>query len=157
LYSVGIDHAGATNLLRHDGPSLERETLLDSIPEEDLDASLAVDPGSHLLYASLGRDRIVCWDGKQLKPLDAEGCAPLRLAARDGLLYSLNKDSTVSVLKGETGERLAEVSLFADGEWCALLRDGRYAASPGGDVRVKVFEDDAPASTKDDYRLLIEE
>ena len=150
LYSVGIDHAGATNLLLHDGPGFERETVLDSIPEEDLDASLALDPDTHLLYATLGRDRIVCWDGKQLKRIEAENCAPRRLAARDGLLYSLNKDSTVSVLQSDTGARLAEISLFADGEWCALLRDGRYAASPGGDIHVKVFEEDAPVEATED-------
>jgi WD40 repeat protein len=157
LYSVGIDHAGATNLLRHDGPGFERETVLDSIPEEDLDASLALDPDTHLLYASLGRDRIVCWDGKELKTIEAENCAPRRLAARDGLLYSLNKDSTVSVLQSDTGARLAEISLFADGEWCALLRDGRYAASPGGDIHVKVFEEDAPVKATEDYRVQIGE
>jgi hypothetical protein len=155
LYSVGIDHNGATNLLCHGGPGFEKETVLDSIPQEDLDASLALDPETHRLYATLGLDRVISWDGAELRRIDVENCAPLRLLARDGLLYTLNKDSTVSVLRSDTGARLAEISLFADGEWCALLRDGRYAASPGGDVRVKGFEDEAPVKATEDYRLRI--
>lgn len=155
LYSVGVDPSGATNLLRHEGPGFERETLLDSITEEDLDASLALDPETHVLYAALGRDRIVSWDGSQLKTIAAENAVPRRLVARNRLLYSLNKDSTVTVLNSASGAWLAQISLFADGEWCALFRDGRYAASPGGDVHVKVFADNAPVEATEDYRLRI--
>ena len=155
LYSVGVDPSGATNLLRHEGPGFERETLLDSITEEDLDASLALDPDTHVLYAALGRDRIVSWDGSQLSTIAAENAVPLRLVARHRLLYSLNKDSTVTVLNSSSGAWLAQISLFADGEWCALFRDGRYAASPGGDVHVKVFAYDAPVKATEDYRLRI--
>ena len=52
--------------------------------------------------------------------------------ARDGLLFSLNKDSTVTVSDSATGASLAEIYLFSDGEWCTLFRDGRYAASREG-------------------------
>jgi hypothetical protein len=155
LYSVGIDGAGATNLVLHEGPGFERETLVDRIADEDLDASMALDPDTHVLYASLGRDRIVAWDGSQLKAFNAENCAPRLLVARDGMLYSLNRDSTVSVLESATGARLAEISLFANGEWCVLFRDGRYAASPGGDVNVKVFVGGQPVSASEDYRMPI--
>jgi hypothetical protein len=155
LYSVGIDQAGATNLVLHAGPGFERETLLDSAVDEDLDASLALDPDTHVLYAALGRDRVVAWDGSQLRTLNVENCAPRLLVARDGMLYSLNRDSTVSVLESATGKRLAEITLFANGEWCALFRDGRYAASPGGDVNVKVFAGEQPVSASEDYRMQV--
>jgi hypothetical protein len=157
LYSVGIDAAGATNLLRHDGAGFEKETLLDSVAEEDLDASMTVDPVTHVLYASLGRDRIVSWDGKRLAVLPVSNASPRKLLAANRLLYSLNRDATVTVLDGVTGAPLAELSLFADGEWCALLRDGRYAASLGGDVHVKVFAGGSPVGATEDYRLRLGE
>jgi hypothetical protein len=88
-----------------------------------------------------------------MREIAPQNTAPRRLVARAGMLFSLNRDSTVSVLNATTGERLAEISLFADGEWCALFNDGRYAASLGGDVHVKVFQNDSPVQTTEDYRL----
>jgi WD40 repeat protein len=153
LYSVGIDASGATNLVQHSGPGFEQETLLGRVSEEDLDVSLAVDPSTHVLYATLGHDSISAWDGAHMREIAPQNTAPRRLVARAGMLFSLNRDSTVSVLNATTGERLAEISLFADGEWCALFNDGRYAASLGGDVHVKVFQNDSPVQTTEDYRL----
>ncbi len=153
LYSVGIDASGATNLVRHSGPGFEQETLLGRVSEEDLDVSLALDPSTHVLYATLGHDSISAWDGTQMRQIALQNTAPRRLIARAGILYTLNRDSTVSVLDGATGARLAEISLFADGEWCALLKDGRYAASLGGDAHVKVFQNDFPVQATEDYRL----
>ena len=156
LYSVGIDAAGSTNLVMHEGASFERESLLQSFPEEDLDASIALDPDTRVLYASFGRDRVSAWDGKQMKTVILDNAAPRKLVARDALLFSLNKDSTVTVSDSATGARLAEIYLFSDGEWCSLFRDGRYAASPGGDMHVKVYVDGAPVKSTEDYRLRIE-
>jgi hypothetical protein len=153
LYSVGIDASGATNLVRHSGPGFEQETLLGRVSEEDLDVSLALDPSTHVLYTTLGHDSISAWDGRQMKEIALQNTAPRRLVARSGILYTLNRDSTVSVLDGATGARLAEISLFADGEWCALLKDGRYAASLGGDAHVKVFQNGLPVQANEDYRL----
>jgi len=156
LFSVGIDASGSTNLVLHEGASFERESLLQSVPEEDLDVSLALDPDTHVLYASLGRDRVMAWDGKQMKSIVLDHAAPRKLVARDALIFSLNKDSTVTVSDSASGARLAEIYLFSDGEWCTLFRDGRYAASPGGDIHVKVYADGAPVKSTEDYRLRIE-
>ena len=155
LYTIGVDLAGTTSLLRHDGPGFDHVTVLDSVAEEDLNGSVALDPSTHRLYAALGVDRIVAGDGTGVKPLLLEETAPRRLAARDGLVYALNKSGTVSVADGKTGARLAEIYLFADGEWCVLFRDGRYAASPGGDVHARVFADGAPLKATEDFRLRI--
>ncbi|HEY9595771.1 MAG TPA: WD40 repeat domain-containing protein [Spirochaetia bacterium] len=155
LYSVGVDASGATNLLLHDGAGFDHETLLDSVPTEDLDAGMSLDPSTHRLFAIVGRDRIVRWDGKQLTPLALRGTSALRLLARDNLLFVLNRDGTVTVSSGDTGESFGEIALFADGEWAALLRDGKYAASTGGDVRVRVFVGGAPVKATEDFRVRI--
>ncbi|HVO37631.1 MAG TPA: hypothetical protein VMV03_01260 [Spirochaetia bacterium] len=157
LYAVGVDAAGATNLLRYDGPGFERETVLASDPEEDLDASLALDPDTHAVFASVGRARVVSWDGRETRALPAEVATSRKLLARDGLLMSLNRDSTLTISAQATGERIAELSLFPDGEWAVLAHGGGYLASPGGDARVSVFLDDEPVSAREDYRLRIEQ
>ena len=156
LYSVGIDAARSTNLLRHDGPGFEKETLLDSVAEEDLDASLSLDPDQHVLYAAFGRDRIVAWDGQALRSLAVENSMPRRLVARGKLLFSVNRDSTVTVADAQTGARRAQIALFNDGEWCVVFKDGSYAASTGGDLHVRVFSDGSPVKATEDYRLRID-
>jgi len=156
LYSVGVDQSGSTNLLRFEGPSFAAESLLDSVPYVDLNVALALDPDTHVLYATLGQDRTLAWDGTQIRVIDLQNAAPRRLLARDHLLFSLNKDSTVTVADGATGAWLARVGLFQDGEWCVIMSDGRYAASTGGDMNVQVIANGAPVAAKEDYRLRIQ-
>ncbi|HET6449688.1 MAG TPA: WD40 repeat domain-containing protein [Spirochaetia bacterium] len=156
LYSIGVDSARKTNLLLHDGPGFERETVLDTVPQENLDARLSLDPDRHVLFATMGQDRAVSWDGHELKVLSLHNTVPTRLLVRSGLAFSLNKDSTVTVADAGSGERLADLALFADGEWCVVFSDGHYAASTGGDAHVRVFADGSPVSTPEDYRLRIE-
>jgi hypothetical protein len=156
LYAVGIDTAGSTNLVRYDGPGFEREKVLDSVAEEDLDASLALDPDRHVLYATLGKDRAVAWDGQALRALPLENSMPRRLAAQDGLLFCLNGDSTVTVTDAQSGSWRAQIALFNDGEWCIVFRNGSYAASTGGDLHVRVFVDGAAVKATEEYRLRID-
>ena len=156
LYSVGVDAARSTNLLRHDGPGFERETLLDHVAAEDLDAVLSFDPVQHVLYATLGRDRAVAWDGQSLRTLSLENSVPRRLLVRNGLAFAVNRDSTVTIADARTGETRAQAALFSDGEWAIVFADGRYAASTGGDLHVRVFSDGSPVKTTEDYRLRIE-
>jgi hypothetical protein len=156
LYSVGIDAARSTNLMRHDGPGFETETLLDSVAEEDLDAGLSLDPDSHELYAALGRDRVVAWDGRTLRTLALENSVPRLLVARGSLLFSVNRDSTITVADAKTGAQRARLALFKDGEWAAVFTDGTYTASTGGDLHVRVIADGSPVAAREDYRLRID-
>ena len=156
LYSIGVDAARETNLLRHDGPGFDRETLLDHVAWEDLDAGLSFDPVRRVLYATLGRDRAVSWDGQSLATLALENAVPRRLVVQDGLAFAVNRDSTVTVADARTGEERALVALFTDGEWAAVFANGRYAASTGGDLHVRVFADGSPVKATEDYRLRME-
>jgi hypothetical protein len=140
----------------HEGAGFERETLLDSVAEEDLDASFSLDPDQHVLYAAFGLDRVVAWDGRALRSLTMENSLPRRLVARKRLVFSVNKDSTVTVADAQTGAQRAQIALFNDGEWCVVFRDGSYAASTGGDLHVRVFVDGAPVKATEDYRLRID-
>ena len=156
LYSLGVDDSGSTTLLRHDGSGFERETLIASVPEENLDASLALDPVTHTLYASLGRASIVSWDGSKEVEIPT-GYGNVRgLFAGAGLIISMDRDSTLAIEEKFSGSRLAELCLFADGEWAATVQGGGYLASPGGDAHVKVFVNGTMAKAAEDYRLRIE-
>ena len=156
LYSLGVDARGATNLLFHEGASFEKETVIASDPEEVLDASLALDPATHVLFASLGRAGIVSWNGVRATTLPSDYATWRRLLAHDGLIMTLDKDSTIVIMDETSGARIAEVSLFIDGEWAVLVRGGGYFASPGGDAHVKVYVNDSAVKATEDYRLRIE-
>lgn len=156
LYSLGVDASGTTNLVLHDGSGFERETLLATDPEENLDASLALDPSTHVLYASLGRARIVSWDGQKITTLPSDYAGWRKLLACTGLILSLDRDSVLVITEQSTGSRVGELSLFSDGEWAATVRGGGYVASPGGDAHVKVFVNGSPVKANEDYRLRVE-
>lgn len=156
LYSLGVDAAGATNLILHDGSGFEKETVIASEPEENLDASLALDPSTHILYASLGRARIVSWDGAKTTTIPSEYVSLRGFVACQGLIVSLDRNSVLGIIQQATGSRIGELSLFSDGEWAATVSGGGYLASPGGDAHVKVFANGTPVKATEDYRLRIE-
>lgn len=155
LYSIGVAADGSTSLLRHSGRGLETETSIDRVEWEDLFASLALDPSTGLLFSSLGSARIGVWDAASLalQRFPEPGRVPRSLRARDGLLFALNRDSTVSVWKQASGERLAEISVFSDGEWAFLLPDGRYACSEGAVVHLSVTVGGQPVPRPADCRV----
>jgi hypothetical protein len=156
LYSLGVDGSGATNLLRHDGPGFERETVLASEPEENLDASLALDPSTHELYASMTRTSVVSWNGVRASAIPTEYGAVGGLVVCADLMMSLDRDSILVMEDKASGSRIAALYLFQDGEWAAEVRGGGYLASPGGDVHVKVFLNGSLMKATEDYRLRIE-
>jgi hypothetical protein len=154
LYSIGVDRGGSTSLLRHSGPGFETETPIDRVDWEDLFAALALDSSTGLLFSSLGSARISVWDTGALALMRFPDTAqiPRTLRARDGLLFALNRDSTVSVWD-ERGPHLAEISIFSDGEWCFQLADGRFSASSAGAGHLEVTIDGSPAPDKDAFRI----
>jgi hypothetical protein len=155
LYSLSVAADGSTSLLRHSGRGLETETPIDRVDWEDLFASLALDPSTGLLFSSLGSARIGVWDAASLalQRFPDPARVPRSLRARDGLLFALNRDSTVSVWNQKSGERLAEISVFADGEWAFLLPDGRYGCSEGGASRLSVTVGGQPVPQPADCRV----
>jgi hypothetical protein len=109
-----------------------------------------------VLYASLGRKGIVAWDGVRATTLPTDYATWRRLLACDGLIMTLDRDSTLVITDQASGARVGELSLFIDGEWAVVVRGGGYLASPGGDAHVKVFVNGAPVKATEDYRLRVE-
>jgi hypothetical protein len=140
LYSLQVDATGNTVLLANSGKDLEQQFSVMEYPGEDLNASIVLDPTDGRLYSSLGFDRVMRWDGTGLAPIAANDQVPRRLAVRAGLLYSLNRNSTVSIWDTSAGRFEGDMYFFPSGEWCVLFPDGSFAASESGARLVNVFE-----------------
>jgi len=144
LYSLGVAADGTTNLVTHSGRDFQDDSVVDSTPGEHLSASLSLDSATGALYTSLGRERISQWKHGSLAKLPVSALGTVGLSFGSGLLYSLNADSSVTIIDPEHSQRPAELSVFTDGEWALVLPDGKFAASAGAETRVGVFSDERP-------------
>ena len=151
LYSLGVDADGTTNLLAHSGADYQNQTLVDGSPGEHLSASLCLDGATGTLYSSLGREKISRWRQGSLEKLPVSATGTVGLASASGILYSLNRDSSVSFIDAASGRSLADLSVFNDGGWALLLADGRFAASSGSESRVSILSDGVPVQNTGDY------
>jgi hypothetical protein len=156
LYSLQVDASGNTVLLANSGKDLEQQFSVMEYPGEDLNASIVQDPSDGRLYSSLGFDRIMRWDGTDLAPIPASDQVPRRLAVRGGLLYSLNRNSTVSIWDTSAGRFVGDMYFFPSGEWCVLFPDGGFASSEGAARMVHVFEKNGAGTLeRDRYRVRV--
>jgi WD40 repeat protein len=108
-----------------------------------LTAALAADGRT---MASGGGDGVVLlWDidtGKIVQKLaghetDVESVAFYRDGTR---VVSVSEDKTLRVWDRSTGDQLAVAVGFTDGEYLAYSRGGKYTASDGGHVHLKILE-----------------
>jgi WD40 repeat protein len=140
LYSLGVDAAGTTNLVKTPGPGFQASTVIDTAAGEFLGAGLAVDGPRGVIYSTIGRTRVVAWSGgsRSLVPQSARGCT--RLAADGGILAALWRDSTVR-LWDAAGHAGGQLALFSDGGWASIRSDGRVTASQSAAGRITVYND----------------
>jgi hypothetical protein len=153
LYSLGIDAAGDTVLMSHEGPGFEREHVLSRYEGEDLSASLGLDTATGAVYASLGYGGIVAWDGSAASAIPSEWRVPRRLAAAAGVLASLNRDVTVSCWDPTARGMLGDLYLLASGDWCLAGTSGRWSATEGAAPLVRVTVDGSLVSDPSAWRV----
>jgi len=139
LYSLGVSPDGRTNLTLYDGEELQKAAVLDSADGEYPSASLSTDPAKDYLYSSLGREVVKMWTGVSLESLGDYARGTLALRALDGLLASLQRDSTVSLWDTTADRAFAEIYPFADGSWAAVMADGTILGSPDGRRKVRIL------------------
>jgi WD40 repeat protein len=144
LYSLGVDPDGTTNLLAHTGKDFQTQSVVESTPGDHLSASLCFDGYTGTLYTSLGRERISRYRQGSLTRLPAPAFGTIGLFCGNGLLYSLNRDSSVSLIDPGSGQNVAELSVFPDGGWALVMPDGKYAVSAGSQSRISVLQGDTP-------------
>ena len=138
LYSLAVDGDGVTKLFRHEGTGLERESVVDE-NEDDLTASVSRDPATDVLYSSLGRQRVTAWSRGSLRTIGAPSPGITSLQARNGLLASAQRDSTVSLWDTIADRPVATLYPFSDGSWAAIFADGSVGGAPSGLAKVSYF------------------
>jgi hypothetical protein len=141
LYSLGVDEAGDTVMMAHEGADLETARVLARYEGEDIAASLALDAASATVFASLGFGGIVTWRDGTAGAIATEGRVPRRLAAAAGTLASVNRDATVSLWDTARGALVADLYLLAGGDWCLVGADGRWSGTDGAAPLVRVTVD----------------
>ena len=141
LYSLGVDADGSTNLLANTGPDFQVQSVVESTPGEHLFATLCFDEPTGALYTTLGREQISQWKQGSLQKLPASARGAIALYCSGGLLYALNRDSSVSLVDTSHGQSAAELSVFPEGGWALIMSDGKFAASAGALSHVAVLQD----------------
>ena len=132
LVTLGIE-PGATGpvtvLKQHSGPSYRSKRTIHRVANEDLGASVVVDPAGRRFYSSLGSGAVREWTGARLVDLEESGHQPRRLYVIGDRLVALNTDRTLSVWDRISRELLLDLYLFRDHEWLAATADGVVLSS----------------------------
>jgi len=139
LYSLGVDQDGRTKLFLHQGADLGRESVVDSAAGEYLGASVSRDPSTGVVYSSIGRREVSAWSGGVLSHLRDPSSGIQAMGAQQGLVCSLQRDSTVVIWDASEDHPVATVFPFSDGSWAAILADGSVQGAPAGMAKVSIF------------------
>jgi hypothetical protein len=78
------------------------------------------------------------WGG--FTPFEAGPGLPGKIITLDNFLVALNKDGSLGFWNIRTGTLAYTLYLFSDDHWVALLPNGRFQSSPGGEKYLSVFE-----------------
>lgn len=134
LYTLGYqNHRGKlrTILKGRSGSNMDREEILLTFPGEDPDASFITSGNDTTLFTSLGYGGVsmLTWNG--FTSLQRVEHIPRQLELHNGLLYSLNRDSSVSLWSTDSGDAICTVYIFDDDNWAVVFTSGESYSSPG--------------------------
>jgi len=135
LYSLAVEQRGGqvrTVVKVHSGFAFERSRILQQFEGEDLGATLAGDDSGRV-YTSLGYDSVRVFSGSRSGALEASGQIPRSLYVHGDKIFSLNRDSSISVWEIHSRRLLLNIHLFDDGSWTVL--------TPAGGIRLSREED----------------
>ncbi len=135
LYSLAVEERAGrvrTVVKVHSGFAFERSRILQQFEGEDLGATLAVDDSGRV-YTTVGYESVRVFSGSQSEALEASGQIPRSLYVHDDKIFSLNRDSSISVWEIRSRRLLLNIHLFDDGSWTALTPTGGIRLSRGED------------------------
>ncbi len=124
FFSLAVEESGgesSTTVRLHDGAGFERLQTVIRYAGEDGGASIAFDADGARLYSSIGMEGVQEWADGRVRPLEASTHVPRALAAGRRLLAAINRDRTVSLWETRSGRLLADLYVFADSSWLAVL------------------------------------
>jgi WD40 repeat protein len=136
LYSLGFETRNGrqkTVLKGHSGSTYERVETLLAYAGEDAGATLTLDEERSKLYTSIGYGTVNILGYEGFTSLEEQNHIPESLMTAGGFLFSLNRDSSVTVWNTKTGRIAMEIYLFTDESILCILPDGNYAAIGGAE------------------------
>jgi len=137
LYSVNIlkeNNTTLTLLNLNYGVNLEDNKTIKTYDGEDLSSSIILDSDNQYLYSSIGFEGIQIYEGLNLKKITKSNVIPRKLYLYDNMLFSLNKNSTLSIWNRFSGLKIMDIYLLNTDEidWIALFANGNYTTSKNG-------------------------
>ena len=137
LYAIGIlresDQQISTIIEIFEGTNFARRRQIITMEGEYLDAVLTHDPTSGTVYTTLDdRGGVLRWDGRRTRELlRNQAHIPYELHVAGDLLFSVNRDGSLSVIDRSAGVTILDLYIIqgTDGGWFALRPDGRFVAS----------------------------
>ncbi len=124
LYTLSVDRSGGrtnTRVKYHYGEGLDKSRAVLNYEGEDLYASLDYDAADKTLFTSLGYGRVQSWDGRDIEVYQATRHIPRYIKVTNHLLFSLNKDSTITIWDRQSRTVILDLYLFKDYSWIAIF------------------------------------
>jgi hypothetical protein len=137
LYTLAVEQGAdrvRTVVKVHSGFAFERSRTLKVFENEDLGATLAGDNAGNV-FTTLGYDSVTVFRNNQVGGLQASGQIPRVLEVHNDKLFSLNRDSSISVWDISSRDFLLNLHLFQEGIWIAELSSGALRFSRETDLR----------------------
>jgi hypothetical protein len=127
-YSLSVETASGslrTVLRAHTGATFEKNEIVDFRSGADEQATFAADSGA--LFASIGGQYLIRYPGSsRFLPVDQADNVPKILKMTDRWLFSLNKDSSITLWEKTTGKKALDFYLFKDFTWAAVTPSSGY-------------------------------
>ncbi len=131
LFSLGVERSknDSTTILKvHSGAGYQKQKAIYRFYGEDLSASMASDRSGNV-YTSLSYNSVTVWNGRRIFELERSNHIPRKLYIAGGKLFSLNRDSSITVWDLKSRRILFNIYIFRDASWVALSSDGKVFSS----------------------------
>jgi WD40 repeat protein len=137
LYTLAVQQNSdqlRTVVKAHSGFTFERSRVLKVFESEDLGATLAGDDSGEV-FTTLGYESVTVFENGRAGLLEPSGQIPRKLFVHNEKLFSLNRDSSISVWDIRFRDLMLNILLFRDGTWVAQLPGGALRFSREGDLQ----------------------
>jgi hypothetical protein len=131
LYTLAVEQQAQkvrTVFKAHSGFAFERSRVLKAFDGEDLGATITGDESGGV-FTSLGYGSVTEIRDSRVNVLEESGQIPRKLTAHNTKLFSLNRDSSISVWDISSREMMFNIHYLDDGRWIALSSSGSILLS----------------------------
>lgn len=148
LYTIGAEKENGksfTVIKSYSGDFFDHSTVVDKYRGEDLSASLVVDENNGIVYSSVGYKGISIYYYGVKNKLESIDEIPRKLIVSGDKIFSLNRNSTITVWGRDNKKALFTLYLFSNDLWVFVLKQRGsfpmgYYTPPGGDKLINAVK-----------------